>query len=143
VRNSIFGALFIGLMALACAGTSAEPLSSAAREPGVVYFVENHGQDQRNLEQIIAGIIAARGIEVTAGGPGQRPPNATFIVTYEDRWGWDMRTFLRDIKIDVHEAKTGQVVGTSRSYQDSLSAMGQTYQEIIERTANGLFETPP
>jgi hypothetical protein len=64
-------------------------------------------------------------------------------VTYKDRWAWDMRTYLRLIQIDVRGMKSGKIVGTSRSHQDSLTAMGKTYEEIIERTANQLFDGAP
>jgi hypothetical protein len=75
---------------------------------------------------------------------GQELPNiADFLVTYEDRWAWDMRTYLRLIQIDVRDAKTGEVVATSRSHQVSLTSMGKTYQEIIERTANQLLDGAP
>jgi hypothetical protein len=80
---------------------------------------------------------------VTAGATGQRPANASFVVTYVDRWAWDMRTFLRDIGIEVRDAKTGAIVADARSYQSSLAAMGDSYQEIVQRTANQLFDGAP
>ena len=64
-------------------------------------------------------------------------------MTYQDRWAWDMRTYLREINIVVRDQKTGAVVGQSRSYQDSMTSMGKTYQEIIERTDNQLFDGAP
>ena len=143
MRKSILGLLVIGLLAMACAGTSALPLTGPARDPSAVFFVENHGKDERNLEEIIARVIQARGIEATAGAQGQRPANATFTVTYEDRWAWDMRTYLRMIQIDVRETKTGEIVATSRSHQDSLTSMGKTYEAIIERTTNQLLDGAP
>jgi len=143
MRIKILGMLLLGLLAMACAGTSANPLTGTALDPGVVYFVENHGGDHRNLEQIIANVIEVRGIKVTAGGPGQQPANATFVVTYVDRWAWDMRTYLRDIRIEVRNAKTGAIVADARSYQGSLSAMGDSYQEIVQRTAQQLFDGVP
>jgi hypothetical protein len=78
--------LLVGLFATACAGTSANPLTGTARDPGVVFFVENHGSDHRHLEQIIAD---------------------------------------------------------ARSYQSSLAAMGDSYQEIVQRTAHQLFDGAP
>ena len=143
MRKTILAMLVLGLLAMACAGSSANPLMGAALEPSVVYFVENHGEDHRNLEQIIADVIEMRGIKVSSGAPGQRPANATFVVTYEDRWSWDMRTYLRDIRIEVRNVKTGTIVADAHSYQGSLSAMGQSYQEIVQRTAQQLFDGTP
>ncbi|MFP8881202.1 MAG: hypothetical protein VCE43_18010 [Myxococcota bacterium] len=143
MRNVVWGTLLIGLFAAACAGTSATPLTVSAREPGTVFFVENHGKDQRHLEQIIATVIRARGLDVTAGGPNQRPAAAAFVVTYQDHWAWDMRTFLREIKIEVRDAKTSAIVAVSRTYQDSLAAMGKSYEGIVRNATNQLFDGAP
>jgi hypothetical protein len=143
MRESILRVLLIGLLAPACAGTSANPLTGPARDPDAVFFVLNHGKDQRDLEQIIAGVFRAQGLEVSAGRLGQQPPDTTFVVTYQDRWAWDMRTYLSEIKIEVRDVATGTVVGESRSHQDSLSSMGKTYEQIVQRTAEQLFAGEP
>ena len=67
------------------------------------------------LEQIIADVIEMRGIKVSSGGPGQRPANATFVVTYQDRWSWDMRTYLPDISIEERGVHRGSGDGRSSS----------------------------
>jgi hypothetical protein len=137
------GLILLGLLGLACAGTSATPLPDPARDEGAVFYVENHGKDERQLEQVIAGALQARGLDATGGAKGQGPENVDFLVSYEDRWAWDMRTYLRLIQIDVRDAKSGEIVATSRSYQDSLTAMGKTYQQIIERTTHQLLDGAP
>ena len=77
------------------------------------------------------------------GTKGTRPGSVDFLVSYEDRWAWDMRTFLRMIQIDIRDLHSGEIVATSRSHQDSLTAMGKTYQEIVERTAHQLLDGAP
>jgi len=64
-------------------------------------------------------------------------------VSYEDRWAWDMRNYLRLIRIDVQNAKSGAIVGTSESHQSSLSAMGKKWEEIVEKTTSELFDGAP
>ena len=137
------GAIFSAALVLACAGTSATPLPDTVRSEAAVFFVENHGGDARNLEQIIVTTLRARGLDADGGTEGAAPEGVDFLVSYEDRWAWDMRTYLRLIQIDIRDVKTGDIVATSRSYQDSLTAMGKTYEEIIERTANQLLDGAP
>ncbi len=129
---------FLCLVALsvACAGTSATPMSESARE-GAVFFVQNHGADDRNLDQVIAGALAGRGLKATAG---PRPDDVDYLVTYEDRWAWDMRTYLREIKIKVTKVDSGELVAESRAHQDSLSSMGKTYESIIQQAALRLLD---
>jgi hypothetical protein len=66
------------LLAAACAGTSATPLPATARSEGVLFYVENHGNDERHLEQIILKTLLERGLS-TEGGTGEtRPEKSTF-----------------------------------------------------------------
>ena len=72
-----------------------------------------------------------------------RSEPADFVVTYIDRWFWDMRTYLIDFRIDVRDAESGRLLATARSYQSSLAAMGHTYQDVIRRTVEALVKGPP
>ena len=138
-----FGSISLLLLALACAGTSATPLPDTARFKGTVFFVENHGKGDRQLERVIVRTLQTRGLNAVGGAKGTRPASVDFLVSCEDRWAWDMRTYLRMIQIDVRNAQTGRIVATSNSHQDSLTAMGKTYTEIIERTTNQLLDGAP
>ncbi len=128
------GIAVLALFAVACAGKSATQLSEAARSEGAVFWVENHGRDNRNLEEIIANALRLRGLEASGGQQNARPADFDFLVTYVDRWSWDMRTFLMKITINVEDASSGQIVATSESHQDSLTAMGKSYEDIVTTT---------
>jgi len=143
MRASILGVALLGLTAIGCSGATATRLVAHTRTDNAAFWVENHGNDGRQLEQIIAGALTKRGLDAASGSLGQRPENADFVVTYVDRWGWDMRTYLQEIRIDVTDARSGAIVGTSRSHQSSLPAMGKTYAEIIETTVNNLLDGAP
>ena len=43
------------------------------------------------------------------------------------------RIYLRNLRIEVEEAESGRVLGYGESHQDSLPAMGSTYQQVVER----------
>lgn len=136
-----FSAFWISalLFVVACAGSSLKPLMGGARESGAVFYVAGHDQDQRNLHEIVARAMAARGLQVSAGPSAQRPASARFVVTYEDRWNWDMRMYLKKIVIRVHDAQTGALLGESEMHQGSLSAMGDKYEDIIKQATDALF----
>jgi hypothetical protein len=139
--RSIRMALTAGAAALLLAGCSSvqgERLTDPARVATATFFVEHQPKDTRHLDLQIGEALAARGVTVTP-----RREGAAYLVTYEDRWSWDMRPFLRDLKIEARDAKTGQVVGTGRSRQDSLSAMGKTFRDVIDRAVGAMFDGPP
>jgi hypothetical protein len=71
------GIAVLALFAVACAGKSATPLSEAARSAGAVFWVENHGRDTRNLEEIIANALRSRDLEASGGSRTLDPPTLT------------------------------------------------------------------
>lgn len=137
------GIAALALLATACASTSATPLGESARSKGATYWVENHGSDKRDLQRLIATALQARGLQASSGHRNTRPEDVDFVVTYEDRWRWDMRTYLYELTITVEEANSGEVVGTSRSFQPSLAAMGRSYDEIVRTTTYQLIDGVP
>ena len=142
-KRTILIVALASLISMACASVSVDPLTAAARGPSAAFFVANHGSDSRGLERIIAEEIRVRGFQVTSGASAKHPASANFIVTYVDRWGWDMRTYLLEIKIEVRDTKTDLIVGSSRLYQDSLAAMGKSYEEIVREATKLIFDTSP
>lgn len=110
------------------------PLPAEAREPGATFAVRHQPQDQRGLDALIAQTLRARGLQIV---PEDAHPD--YVVSYVDRWQWDMRMYLIDLRIDVRDADTNVLVATGRSYQTSLAAMGETHRSVVERTVDVLL----
>jgi len=129
--------LMTGAAALFLAGCSSvqgERLNDAARAPSATFFVEHQPKDTRHLDLQIGEALAAKGLTVTP-----RREDASYVVTYVDRWSWDMRPFLRALKIEVRD-RNGTVVGSGLSKQDSLSAMGKSFRDVIDRAVGAMFQ---
>ena len=101
-------------------------------------FVEHHPKDGRHLENQIEESLQAHGVTIT-----RQRDDADYVVTYVDRWHWDMRTYLRDLSIEVRDAHTNAVVGSGRSRQDSLAALGKNFRDVIDRAVAAMFEGKP
>lgn len=131
------------LMALslgACVGNTSGQLSLPREQAEAsTYFVQRHAKDTRDLASGIAGSMRARGFKATAGTESDRPADAAYVVTYVDRWIWDMRMYLADLRIEVRDAKDQSIVGFGQSSQSSLKAMGQTHADIVETALDQLF----
>ncbi|MCH7549985.1 MAG: 50S ribosomal protein L22 [Candidatus Krumholzibacteriota bacterium] len=63
------------------------------------------------------------------GEPSESPD---YVLNYIDKWYWDMRTYRVDFRVDVRDTETNMLVGSGRSFQASIDAMGHTYEEIVE-----------
>ncbi len=135
----------LGLLALSlvgCVGNTSGQLTLPKEQVQAgSYFVQRHDKDDRDLASTIAKAMQARGLHATAGTVSQRPAEATYVVTYVDKWMWDMRMYLYDLRIDLRDARDQSILGYGQSMQSSLKAMGQTHEDVINRALDQLF--PP
>lgn len=132
--------VLITLLAMGCSSVGGNRLPNEARSDVGLYYVQHQPKDGRNLHRLIAEALRDRGFKTLSGVKEERPTKADYYVNYEDRWRWDMRMYLLELKIDVHEADTGKVIGYGRSYQPSLSAMGMSYRDVVDRALDALLD---
>jgi hypothetical protein len=133
----------IGLLAIAtgaCVGNISGQMT-LPREQALngTYYVQRHAKDSRDLASTIAQTMRSRGLKASAGGESERPPDATYVVSYVDKWIWDMRMYLADLRIEVRNAQDQSIVGFGQSSQSSLKAMGQTHEDIVTTALDQLF----
>jgi hypothetical protein len=114
-----------------------DPVRVEYRNPTLHYFVENHGQDDRRLDQVIAEELRHYGLKVSNGFKSERPAQFDILVVYEDRWQWDMSVYLIHMRIDLRDPKTNVLLGTGSSYQTSLARDDE--RNIIKNIITGMF----
>jgi hypothetical protein len=101
------------------------------------YYVERSPKDGRDLATTIAERMRFRGLDAVAGPAA--PSDVDYIVTYIDRWHWDMRMYMSDMRIELHTAKDRSLVGYGDSAQSSLAAMGKSYADVIDKALGQLL----
>ena len=101
-----------------------------------VFYVERFQPDNRELHKLIADNISVRGYEVTYGEEGQAPDDATMIVTYVDKWMWDMTMYLIELTITFRDPETGAALGSGNSYHTSLTRLSP--EEMVDEVLNNI-----
>ncbi|MCJ7558380.1 MAG: hypothetical protein MUP90_15915 [Gammaproteobacteria bacterium] len=103
-----------------------------------VFYVERFEPDQRHLNQTIADKISVRGYEVTAGETGQAPANTTVLVTYVDKWQWDITNYLIELTMTFRDPVSGAAIASGNSYHTSLSRLSP--EEMIDEVLTNIIE---
>jgi hypothetical protein len=88
-------------------------------------YVVRFPKDTRHLEGIIADELKAMGYNATYGEKQNIPDAATTIVTYKDRWQWDMSNYMLDITIEFRDRQTEELIASGKSYRPSLQRRSQ------------------
>jgi len=103
-----------------------------------VFYVERFEPDQRHLNQTIADKIAIRGYKATAGETGDAPANTTVLVTYIDKWQWDITNYLIELTVTFRDPVSGTAIASGNSYHTSLSRLSP--EEMIDEVLTNIIE---
>lgn len=87
-----------------------------------------------NLE--IADKLRSKGVTVTTG-PVASSSNFDAVVTYVDKWKWDITMYLLELTITIRDPKTEAPLATGNSYHTSLTRKSQT--EMVDEVVNNIY----
>lgn len=81
-------------------------------------FVEHRLADGLNLDRQIATELRRLGYEATSGPLTMLPDQGIdAVVTYEDRWTWDFKSYLIEFTLAVRTARTDKPLASGRYHQ--------------------------
>jgi hypothetical protein len=102
-----------------------------------IFYVERFTPDNRELHKLIADNISVRGYTVTYGEEGEAPEDATIIVTYVDKWMWDITMYLIELTITFRDPESGAAIGSGNSYHTSLTRLSP--EEMVDEVLTNIF----
>lgn len=100
MKNLLF-MLIVGIFLTGCGRFEKHSyvLPSALKDSMQSYYVEPLSTDTRELDLLITNALIKYGVKVL-----NNPKDADIIVTYIDRWIWDLTTFMVDLKIQFRDS---------------------------------------
>jgi hypothetical protein len=110
----------------------ADDLSGSSR-----YYVARFQPDERGINRLIRDDIATRGYEVTTGPEAMMPPDTDVLVTYWDKWMWDITMYMIELDITLHDADTGDPLAVGNSMHASLTRLSP--EEMIKEVLDNIF----
>jgi hypothetical protein len=101
------------------------------------FYVQKFAPDKRNLHEVIANKLNELGFKATSGvDPAPEVP-VDALVTYKDRWMWDMTNYMLEINIDFRNPETNYLFASGKSYRTSLARKPPEY--MIDEALRDLF----
>jgi hypothetical protein len=90
-------------------------------------------KDERSIDLLIAEKLRKRGYVVTTGQPSA-PSTVDAMVTYVDKWMWDLTMYMLELTIVVRDPKTEYPLATGNSFHTSLTRKSPTemVDEVVE-----------
>lgn len=97
-------------------------------------YVVRFEPDTRGVNGLIANDLRARGFQATTGDAIDRPPDVDAVLSYRDRWRWDISMYMLALDVTVADARTRQQLASGQSYRTSLGRLSPEgmVQEVMD-----------
>lgn len=102
------------------------------------FYVVKLEADQRGVSQLIADRLVAMGYQATAGDRSAMPADTEAIVTYQDKWMWDLTMYMIQLDVQLRQPKTDITMATGHSLRTSLKR--KSPPEMVEEVLTDMFK---
>ncbi len=101
-------------------------------------YVKRIPADERGINVLVADKLRSKGVTVTTGDEAP-PRNVDAVVTYIDKWMWDMTMYMIELTININDAKTDTLLATGNSYHSSLTR--KSPQEMVDEVLDNIYKS--
>jgi len=99
-------------------------------------YVKKFEPDGRGIDVLIAERLRLRGYAAAAGTT--RPDKVDAVVTYADRWTWDITMYMLELSISFRDANTDYPLASGNSLHTSLTRKSPT--EMVDEVLDNIFK---
>ena len=97
-----------------------------------VFYVKKYSEDTRDTGVVIKDKLVEMGF-----GVSETETDVDAIVTYVDKWFWDITFYLLELTITVRDPKTDFPLATGNSYHTSMSRKSQ--EGMVDEVLTNIF----
>ncbi len=101
-------------------------------------YVEHQLTDNHRIDELIAAELKTLGYDATCGWPTMMPDHVDAIITYQDRWTWDFKSYLIDLRVELRANYTNKPLATGSYHQ--ASAYTKSPPEVVHEILAPLFK---
>ncbi len=102
------------------------------------FYVVRFGPDDRFINKLITNQLINMGYEATTGPEDKAPNYVDAVVTYQDKWQWDISMYMLELDITFRNPKTSVLLAVGNSYHTSLTR--KSPEEMVKEVLNNIFE---
>lgn len=116
---------------------------SSSRAPGVNlarykhFYVEHRLTDDRKIDEAIVAELKSLGFEASAGPLTMMPQSADAVVTYQDDWAWDFKSYVIRLAVQIRDARKDQPLASG--VYDQPSMFTKTPPEVVHVVLGSIF----
>jgi hypothetical protein len=102
------------------------------------FYVVKLPEDKNGVDELIRKKLVAMGYSTTVGPERSPPYRADAVVTYADKWMWDMTMYMIELTITLRNPASNFPMATGYSMHTSLSR--KSPEEMVEEVLTNIFK---
>ena len=99
-------------------------------------YVKKVAEDD-NTYALIADKLRTKGVTVTTGSEAA-PGGVDAVVTYIDKWMWDITMYMLELTITIRDPKTDFPLATGNSFHTSLTRLSP--KEMVNEVVDNIYK---
>ena len=102
------------------------------------FLVLKFEPDNRGVEDLMAAALNNRGLTAVAIDERPAQVDADVVVTYIDKWTWDITMYMLELTVELRDPRTDYVLATAKSFRTSLAC--KSPEEMAEEVIGKIFD---
>jgi hypothetical protein len=135
---SLVLAIFVGLTSGCVTQLKSDIMPGTDLKELKKIYVVRLDKDHRGVEKMIAVRLNMMGYEATSGEKAAVPEDAQAVVTYQDKWMWDITMYMLELNVQVRRPKTDIAIATGHALRTSLARKSPA--EMVEEVLTDMFK---
>lgn len=103
------------------------------------FYVVNQSADKNGVDKLIQDRLVKMGYSAKVGPEKTGPYEADAMVTYLDKWVWDMTMYMIELTITVRNPENSFPLATGNSIHTSLTR--KTPEEMVDEVLTNIFKS--
>lgn len=100
-------------------------------------YVQKIPEESRGINVLIVDKLATKGVKATTG-EGPPPEGIDAVVSYIDRWMWDITMYMIELTITIRDPKTDFPLATGNSFHTSLTRLSP--KEMVSEVIDNIYK---
>lgn len=102
------------------------------------FYVVKLPEDKNGVDELIRKRLMTMGYSATVGPEKSLPYNADAVVTYTDKWMWDITMYMLELTITLRNPASNFPMATGHSMHTSLTR--KSPEEMVEEVLGNIFK---
>lgn len=102
------------------------------------FYIVTFAPDKKELDTLVQDHLLARGLIATHGPESSIPNQVDALVTYFDKWMWDMGNYMLELTVVFRDPKDKFPIASSNAVHTSLSR--RSPKEMVEEVMDNIFQ---